>query len=480
MGINDFALFNVIVSVVMLGSFLPGALGTITQRYFSFSIGQGDGAALKRVHDASLLLCAAATLLIALGLETLGTWFVAHHLAVGPERSFVAQALFQLTILSFIVSNFSGLYSSIVMAHEDMHVFALFSVIDAILRLGAVLCIELLAADGLIVYGLMLCGISAGLAAAYWIFCSRRYAECRPGRIRLETATLREMLGFAGWTVFGQITTVSRNQAVTVLINQAFNPATVAARALAVSVSAQALAFSTNFSAALHPPIIKAHAAGESERMFFLIFAGSKITFFLVWMGTLPMMAIMPGILALWLGDYPVETVLFTRLALIENVIVAISFPLMTAARATGQMRLYEISLGSLQLLVLVLSWLLVRAGYPAYSVYLAAIAVNLAMFAVRLAIVSNLTGLPAAVYLRRVLLPVLLVVGVSSGLVMAIMYLAPGAEALVLAPGSLGAAALICILPACVIYVLGLTGSERRTLHVAIRRRLAKFGGRP
>ncbi len=477
LGINDFALFNVIVNLVMIGSFLPGALGMITQRYFSFAMGAGDAAALKRVHDAGLVLCAGVTLLIILGLETVGTWFVAHRLVVDPDRLFAAQMLFQLTVLSFVIGNFSGFYASIVMAHEDMHIAALFSVMDAILRLGAVLAIGLVAADGVIVYGLLLCAVSVVLTAAYWIFCARRYQECRQGRIGLEIATLREMLGFAGWTLFGQITTISRNQAITILINQAFNPATVAARTLAVSVSAQVLTFSTNFSAALHPPIIKAHAAGEKAQMFSMIFTGSKITFFLVWMATLPIMSAMPGILALWLGAHPDQTVLFTRLGLIENAVMAISIPLMTAVRATGRMRLYEISLGVLQLLILLFSWLLVRAGYPAHSVYLVAIVVNLVMFAVRLAIASRLTGLPVAAYLRDVLLPVLLVVAVSSGLILAILHLTPSAEDLSPTPSALGAVALICLLPPCVIYALGLTLGERRTLNAMIRGWLAKSG---
>lgn len=479
LGIRDFALYNVILSVVMIGSFLPGTFSTITQRYFSFALGEGSHERLKRVHDAALILCAGLTLIIILGLETIGNWFVAHQLVIDPERLFTAQVLFQFTALSFVISNFGGFYSSIVLAHEDMHVFALFSVVDAILRLGAVLALGLIAAEGVIVYGMLLCAASIVLTTAYWIYSGRHYEECRPGRIGLDLTTLREMLGFAGWTVFGQITTISRNQAVTILINQAFSPTTVAARALAMSVSAQVMTFATNFSSALHPPIIKAHAAGEKEQMFGMIFTGSKVTFFLVWMATLPIMSVMPGILGLWLGSYPEETVLFIRLALIENAIVAISFPLMTAVRATGQMRLYEITLGALQLLVLLFSWILVRANYPAFSVYLVAIAVNLVMFAVRLAITSRLTGLPVEAYLRTVLLPVLLVVTVSSGLTLGILYLVPSAVDLVLVPSALAPAALIGIIPPCVIYALGFTARERATLNAMIRSRLVMFGAR-
>jgi O-antigen/teichoic acid export membrane protein len=480
LGITDYALLNVILNIALLGSFVPISVGMITQRYFSFTIGAGDIEGLRRAHDATLALCAVAAVIIFLALETVGTWFVYNHLLIPPDRFFAAQVMFQFTVISFVVSIFTAFYSSIVMAHEDMGMYALFSVVDAILRLLAALIIGVVAADSLVLYGLLVASLSIMMMAAYLAYCILHYEECRPRRIDVKIATLREMLGFTGWTILGQISTVSRLQAVTILINQGFNPATVAARALAVAVSAQVLTFSTNFSAALHPPIIKAHAAGEKALMFAMIFTGSKVTFFLVWMVTLPLMSVMPGILGLWLGDYPEETVLFIRLGLIENAIVAISFPLMTAVRAAGQMRLYEITLGALQLLVLLFSWLLVRAGYPAFTVYLVAIAVNLVMFAVRLTIASRLTGLPIMAYLQRVLLPVLLVVVVSSGLVSGVLSLVPSAVDLSPGPSVLAAAALIGLLPPFVIYTLGLTVRERGTLSAMIRGQLANLRAHP
>jgi len=479
LGVHDFALLNVITNVVMLGSFLPDAMGTIIQRYVAFAIGRGDSAALKQVHDASLIVSVVASLLIVLVLETVGLWFVWHRLVVDPDKLDTAKVLFQLMILSFAISNVTAFFSSIVTAHEDMHVFAIFSLGDAFVRLGAVLAIGFLAADRLEVYGVLQCLGVGAILVAYVVFCRRRYAVCRSGRIRFEASTLQGMLGFAGWTIFGQLSTISRNQAVTILINQTFSPATVAARALASSVSTQVLNFSTNFSASLHPPVIKAHAAGETEQMFALIFAGSKITFFLVWLATLPIMVAMPGILTFWLGSYPAETASFARLALVENAITAISFPLMTAVRATGNMRTYELSLGSLQFLVLLFSWLLVRAGYPAYSVYVVAIAINLVMFAVRLAITVRQTRLPCGIYLRRVVLPVLLVVATSSGLGAAALALAPWVQELRPFPASVALLGVIFLLTVGLVYLLGLTRGERQSMQAMVLRRLPRMGGR-
>ena len=477
LGVEDFALYNVVLNVALLASFLTAALTMIVQRYFSFAIGEtaAPGAekgpeSLYRVHDTSLIFCALAIALAVIGLEIAGTWFISNHLVVAEPRQSAVGILFQLLILYFVANTLVSFYSAIVLAKEDMHVFAIVSVTNAVLRLVAAGSASVLGPDRLITYGALFCATAFLTFALYYVWCVRKYQECRPRALKLDLATLKDMLSFSGWTIFGQLTTVCRSQAVTILINQSFNPATVAARALAVSVAAQVLTFSNNFTMALHPPIIKAHAAAQKERLFELIFTGSKITFFLVWMATLPLVALMPGILSIWLGDFPEDTVIFTRLALIENAIMAISFPLMTTVRATGRVRNYELALGSLQVLVLVLSYAAIKLGYSAVSVYVVAIVVNLFMFAVRLVIVRGLTQLSILSYAKIVLVPVVLVVGTTSVMTAAILKLASGythSSAV-----SIIVVLAILVLPLVVIVALGLSSADRQALSGMIQRK--------
>ncbi len=474
LGINDFGLVNVITSVVALSSFIAGSLGMITQRYVSFAIGKGDAADLKRYHDACLALGVFCAIFIVLTLQTLGVWFVATQLVVAPEKMSSVQFIYQFLILSFVAGIFSSFHSWVIFAHEDMHVFALFTIFGAILRLGAAVLIGEFDSGALKVYGLLLASANIIVMVTQWYYCIRHYSECKLTWIQLDIKTIREMLGFVGWTLFGQFTTVCRTQAITILINQWFNPATVAARALSFTIYTQALTFSQNFSSALNPPIIKAYAAGDEKQTFSLIFFGSKLSFFLSWMVTLPLIALVPGVLNLWLGTYPEETILFTRLALIEGAIISVSFPLMTAVRAVGQMRTYELLLGGLQIVVLLLSWLLVRSGYPAYSIFIVAICINLVMFVVRLVLASNLTGLSIKEFVRIVICPVVLVVGVSSGFTWGILEIVPEVGVLEFKFVSLIAVVSILLLPGLMVFALGLSSKERRAISRMIQRRFS------
>ncbi|HHT04351.1 MAG TPA: polysaccharide biosynthesis protein, partial [Bacteroidales bacterium] len=245
-------------------------------------------------------------------------------------------------------------------------------------------------------------------------------------RFYWDRGLFHEIVGFTGWTLFGQITTVGRNQAVTILLNQVFNPVVVAARAIAMNISSQIMVFSSNFNIGLYPPIIKSYAANDKKHMFSLISNGSKITFFLMWVFALPFFLEMETILNIWLKNPPIEAVLFTRLALVEVLINSISMPIATAARAPGRMKVYELTLGIIQIGIFVASWIALKFGGAPYSVFVVAIVANIVMFMVRLLIVRSLIGLSLRPFFREVVYPLLLMVLISTLPSFAIYYYLP------------------------------------------------------
>ena len=87
---------------------------------------------------------------------------------------------------------------------------------------------------------------------------------------------------------------------------------------------------------------------------------------------------------------------------------MSISMPLASAARAPGKMRGYELSLGTIQLLIFFISWILFVYGFPVESVFIIAIIASIFMFFARLIITSNLVGIRILYYLKNVVVPVL------------------------------------------------------------------------
>ena len=415
LGIEDYGIYNVVGGVVALFSFLSGSMASATQRFFSFAIGQEDSDKLNKVFSVNLLIYIAIAIIAFILLETIGTWFINQQLKIPPERFEAARWVYHFSVLTFIATIFTAPFMAIIIAHEDMQIYAYISVVEAGLKLAIVFLLMRLSGDKLEVYGFLLFAVSFVNALFYVGICVRKYSECQFRRFYWDKRLLQEIISFTGWTLLGQITIVLRNQGVTILLNQVFTPVVVAARAIASSITSRINIFSSNFNIGLYPPIIKSYAANEKNNMFSLIFNGAKITFFLMWIFSLPLFLEMDTILSIWLKTPPEGAVLFTRLALVEVLINSISLPITTAARAPGKMRTYELILGSLNISIFLIAWLVLKMGGAAYSVYIVAIAVNFVMLIVRLFVVRTLLGLSMKSFFIKVIIPVLAVILVSS-----------------------------------------------------------------
>lgn len=471
LGVVDYGIYNVVAGIVALFSFLSGTMASATQRFFSFALGQNDANKLNHVFSINLIIYGAIAIIVFVLLETLGLWFVNEHLHVPFERHEAAVFIYHFSVLTFIATIFTAPFMAIIIAHEDMQIYAYASIIEVIMKLGVVFLLVYLPGDKLELYGVLIFGVMVIIDIIYIAICTRKYRECQFKKIYWNKVLFREITGFTGWTLFGQTTSVLRNQGVTILLNQTFSPVVVAARAIATNITGQVNVFSNNFNVGLYPSIIKSYAANDKKEMFSLIFRGSKITFFLMWVFTLPLFLEMNTILQLWLKNPPPEAALFTRLALIEVLINSISLPITTAARAPGKMKYYELILGSIQIMIFFVSWIVLIMGAPAYSVFVVAIVINLILFIIRLLLVKGLIGLSLKEFYVQVVIPISLVSLFSALPSFAIYRSLP--QGIIFACTSV---LISIIMTGICIYFMGLVKSEREKVRNIVVNQIKKL----
>lgn len=406
LGVQDYGVYSVVGGIVSLFSFLSGTMSSATQRFFSFSLGQNDYLKLRHIFSVNSIIYLGIAVITLVLLETIGLWFIKEQLNVPVDRYDSAIFIYHFSVFTFIATIAKTPFVAMIIAHEDMRIYAYVSIVEAIMKLVVAYLLVYLPWDKLEIYGILLFAVAVINAVLYGGISLWKYEECQFRKFYWDKKVFLEIIGFTGWTLFGQLTTVFRNHGVTILLNQAFNPIIVAAKAIATNITSQINIFSNNFNVGLYPPIIKAYAAKEKKYMFSLIFNGSKITFFLMWIFALPFFVEMETILQIWLKEPPAYAVLFTRLALMEVLINSVSLPIATAARAPGKMKIYELTLGSIQIGIFIVSWIVLKLGGAAYSVFIVAIAANLLMFLVRLLIVSKLIQLPVKFFFKKTVLP--------------------------------------------------------------------------
>lgn len=457
LGVEDYGVYYVVAGIVAFFSFLQGTMASATQRFFSFALGAKEENKLEQTFSMNLLVYIFIALLAFILLETVGLWFVNEHLNIPPDRVEAAKWVYQVSIFTFIATIIATPFMAIIIAHEDMHYYAYISIVEVVIKLLVVLILPFIAFDKLIVYAILMFISTSLITSIYFTLSFRKYKECQIKTFHWDSGLMKEIFSFTSWTLFGQFSTVIRNHAITILFNQRFDPVTVAARVIAVNVASQVNMFAENFNLSMYPPIVKQYASKKYDEMFALIFSGSKATFFLMWIFFLPLFLEMDNILQLWLDIPPTNASLFTRLALIEVLITSISLPLVTAARAPGKMKRYELTLGIINILIFPFSWLLLEYGYGAFIVFVVAIIANVLMFVARLVILKSLIDLPILKYLKNVVTPIISVVILS--LVLPVIVYSSLEQSLIM---SLTVVFISILSASIVMYFIGLNKLER------------------
>ncbi|HMM16337.1 MAG TPA: oligosaccharide flippase family protein [Petrimonas sp.] len=407
LGVEDYGVYNAVAGVVAMLGFLSGSMASASQRFFSFALGQNDSELIRKVFSVNFIIYSAIAIIALVLFETLGLWFIKEKLVVPSERYEAANFIYHFAVFTFVASILSSPFMALIIAHEDMQIYAYMSILEAVLKLGVVFLLKFIAYDKLELYGILVFSVTVVTTSIYISIALKKYKKYKFKVGKWDKGLFKQITDFTGWTLFGQVTTTLRNQAVTILLNQAFNPIVVAARAIAMNVSGQINVFANGFNTSLYPPIIKYYSADEKQNMFSLLYHGSKITFFLMWILALPFFLEMEAVLSIWLKEVPQYAVLFTQLTIVESIISSISMPLTTAARAPGRMKNYELILGIIQILIFVVSWIVLTFGAAAYSVFVVAIIANIIMFFVRLIIVSNLIQLSKRQFFENAVIPI-------------------------------------------------------------------------
>lgn len=408
LGNTDFGIYNVVGGVVAMFGFINGAMTASTQRFITFFLGRNNKEELHNVFCTAINIHALISLIVLLFAETVGLWFLCTQMNIPAERFDAAMWVYQMSVASSIVLIMSVPYNSMIVAHERMSAFAYISVLEVFLKLAVVYLLSVGGYDKLKLYAVLMFLVQLFIRITYGNYCKRHFCNVTKYKFFWNKSLCRDMTGMAGWGLIGDLSYIGLTQGVNILLNLFFGPAMNTARAIAVQVQAAAQSFYTNFQVALNPQITKSYATKDLERMHDLIVASSKYSFFLLLLILLPVFFEAPLVLSIWLGHVPDYTVLFVRWICGIVLIDVLSNPLIISAKATGQIRKYQLVVGGLILLVVPLVYVAFKlGGSPEFAFAIHFLIFLVAQFA-RLIILRSLIHLSLRFYFKKVVVPVL------------------------------------------------------------------------
>lgn len=413
LGVEDFGIYNVVGGVVAMFGFLNSAMSTSTQRYITFELGRNNFKQLNKVFNISISIHIFIAITIFISAETIGLWFLYHKMTIPIERMDAGLWVYQGAIISTIILIMSVPYNATIIAHEKMSAFAYISVLEVVLKLLIVYLLLIGDFDKLKLYAVLMCIIQFLIRLIYRNYCKRHFAETKY-KFYKDWKLFKEMLGFAGWNLWGSCAWMAFTQGVNILLNIFFGPTVNAARGLVIQIQNAITQFSQNFQMALNPQITKSYAVQDYAYMHKLIFRSSKFTFILLLFLTLPIQMETKTILSIWLGIVPKYTVEFIHIILCTTIIDAIANPLMVSAAATGRVKLYQAVIGGILLSILPLSYIALKLGKDPESVFIIHLIVSIIAFIVRLFIIRPMINLKISQYFKSVIVKCILVAGIS------------------------------------------------------------------
>ena len=339
LGVDDYGIYNAVASIVAMVTFLNTTLSTSTSRFLTYDLGKGDLKKLKNTFATSFYIHLILAGIIVVLLETVGLWYMGHKFVIPEGREFAVHVVFQISILTTAIAVIQVPYTACIMAHENMEIYAYVGIFDVFARLGIVYLLRISPIDHLIFYAFLVAAVHIIVIALYFFISRNKYEE--PHLVmHFSHDTFKGMMGFTSWTAVANLSNTVKIQGATVLLNLFFAPAIIAAKALANQVTHAVMQFVNNFRVALNPQIIKSYASGETEEFKKWSLRSTVIASNLLLILSLPCLVTMKAILNVWLIEVPPLAVEFTQLAVISQLINAISSSTYIPFVASGKLKL--------------------------------------------------------------------------------------------------------------------------------------------
>ena len=404
LGVIDYGIYNVVCGFVSMFGFFNTAMTNGVQRFYNYELGKNGCKAVSRVYTSSLYIQIGLALLLIIVVEVIGIWYVNTKMVIPVDKLYVANYIFQFSLVGLMLSFLQIPYVAVIVAYEKMNYFAFVGIIDAIAKLLIAYAI-ISTPNRLLFYGGLLMLINVLDFFLFFVYARRHFEDLIFEKQR-DKALIKEMLLFVGWNTFGSFAYVIRWQGVNVLMNAFFGVIVNAANGIASQISSALAYFSGNLVLAFKPQLTQSYASGNYRQTCYLLYLMTRMSYALVYTLSIPVILEIDCILNLWLGDdVPEYTASFSILVIISVLIGCFHTPLAQVVHATGKIRFFQIITSLIITSILPIAWICFRVGLNPNWAYWVTIVIYLINQIVGMIIVQNIFDYSYISYIKEVVL---------------------------------------------------------------------------
>lgn len=469
LGVEDFGTYNAVAAFVAMLGFLNTAMSNGIQRFINFEFGKNNiQKAVKYISNSiTVQLCICGALLLIF--ETIGIWFVENKMIFAEDDILPARIVFHLSVATLVLNMVSATFNAIIIAKERMDFYAYISIFEVVAQLGIAHAISISESNRLIIYVSLLLVLNLILTISKIIYSKKILPELsiKPS---FDKDIFKELLSFSGWNLFGSASGTIKSQGINILMNIFFGVTINAARGIAFQVLSGVQKFTSNFQLAINPQIVQSFSSNNRERYLSLTYTSAKISFYLMWIITLPVLFSINTILHVWLGDnIPECTSIFVILILLTGLIDSLGSSISISFYATGNIKKYQIIVSSITIMVLPISYILYRHGMePATSMYVSLFLSVIAQIA-RVIIWCNTINESPSIYFKKIVVPIVIIMILSTSFMFLLNYIVSANDIIMLCINTI----LSIFINVICIYMIALDKNERNFISKHIKFKL-------
>lgn len=408
LGRDDYGIYSLVAGVIALISFISTSIAQTSVRYISVSLGTGDVKAVKETVSSCFSLHLYMSLVLVALLEALAPFLFNGFLNIPESRLTAAKIVYHCMVFTLCLNISNSPFNAVLYAHEKFIVTSSIAILNAVLKLFIALYISIVSSDRLIVYGVLMALITVIDVSCFQIIIHRLYPKEISYKLK-RIKSIKHIASFAGWTLFDTAGSMFTNQGYAILYNKFFGPAMNTVYGLSQQLSGQVYSISRSVVTTFKPQIMKSYGSGDRDRTMRLSMTAGKMGFLMMCFVAIPLIVMMPEVLELWLkkGNYPKETIFFSRLMIIDILLEQLTVGLVFSNQAIGNVKWFSIIVSTIRMLAIPVSLLCFLFGLPAEWGVIMCLVFEGTSSVSRVFVMSKIAGISICRFFRDVFLSV-------------------------------------------------------------------------
>ncbi len=369
LGEEQFGVFAVVGALIGFVGVLNSIMVSSIARFFAVAIGEErkqtpdreENTVNKWFNVALSIQCIMPTGLMILGYP-IGIYFIRNVLTIPVEYLESSIWVFRLSILTTFFGMINVPFHAIYTAKQLIFIRNFFGILQTFVWAAEGWWLLHYSGNRLVGHAVALMLMTSLLYTSMAGLALRSFPECKINfKYWFDRDKVRELFSYASFALFGSLGNLFSNSGVAMVVNVFFGPTVNAAIGIGNQVSQKVSILSQALITAVQPEVATRIGAEEKERATRL---GINISFYSAYIYLLvlfPVVFYAGDILTLWLKKPPALASAFVVIMLLESMILQITSGYMMLVHATGKIRGYQTTLGTLRMSSVLIVWVLLK-----------------------------------------------------------------------------------------------------------------------